>query len=143
MDYCTIKTTKKIIPLCGLCVLSGAINYFNESYPCYLGRYNGEYDAPRQSISKVKGLKILEMEKSREKAMCCGAGGGHYWMDLKVGERVNVLRTQHAQETGASQIATACPFCMQMLEDGVNLTGLEGKLKVRDLAEVLAEAVCK
>ncbi|RIL02775.1 MAG: Fe-S oxidoreductase, partial [Proteobacteria bacterium] len=109
--------------------------------PCYLGRYNDEYEAPRQSLSKVKGLQIVEMERSREKAMCCGAGGGHYWMDLKIGERVNVLRTQQAQETGAGQIATACPFCMQMLEDGVNLAGLDGKMTVRDVAEVLADRI--
>ncbi len=106
--------------------------------PCYLGRYNQEYDAPRESLKQIKGLKILEMDRSRERGMCCGAGGGHFWMDLKVGERVNILRADQAAETGASTVATACPFCMQMMEDGVKLTNREDKLTVRDIAEVLA-----
>ena len=107
--------------------------------PCYLGRYNGEYDAPRDTLKSIKGLKILEMDRNKEKGLCCGAGGGHYWMDMKLGERVNVIRTNQAADTGAKSIATACPFCMQMMEDGVNLTGRESNLQVRDIAEVLAE----
>jgi Fe-S oxidoreductase/nitrate reductase gamma subunit len=107
--------------------------------PCYLGRYNDEYDAPRSTLKKVKGLNIIEMERSREKGLCCGAGGGHFWMDLKIGERVNSVRAQEAAETGASTVATACPFCMQMMEDGVKLTHNEAKLDVRDIAEVIAE----
>ncbi len=115
----------------------------NESFtfhdPCYLGRYNDEYEAPRESLRKVKGLNILEMDKNKEKGMCCGAGGGHFWMDLKVGERINTLRVDQAAATGASNIATACPFCMQMLEDGVKLTDRDTSLKVKDIAEVIAE----
>ncbi len=107
--------------------------------PCYLGRYNDEYDAPRTSLRAVKGLRIIEMERSREKGLCCGAGGGHFWMDLKIGERVNSIRAQEAADTGASTVATACPFCMQMMEDGVKLTGNDQKLDVRDIAEVIAE----
>lgn len=107
--------------------------------PCYLGRYNGEYDAPRSALKAVKGLKIIEMEKSRESGMCCGAGGGHFWMDLKIGQRVNVLRTEQAAATNSNEIATACPFCLQMMEDGVKLTNREGSMAVRDLAEILAE----
>lgn len=107
--------------------------------PCYLGRYNDEYEAPRDSIKAVKGLKILEMDASRNKGLCCGAGGGHFWMDLKIGERVNSIRTDQAAATGASKVATACPFCMQMMEDGVKLTGREDSMQVKDIAEVLAE----
>lgn len=107
--------------------------------PCYLGRYNDEYDAPRSTLKKVKGLNIIEMERSREKGLCCGAGGGHFWMDLKLGTRVNSIRAAEAAETGASTVATACPFCMQMMEDGVKLTNNEEKLDVRDIAEVIAE----
>jgi len=107
--------------------------------PCYLGRVNDEYEAPRKTLKAVKGLKILEMERSREKGLCCGAGGGHFWMDLKIGERVNSVRAAEAAETGASTVATACPFCMQMMEDGVKLTHNEAKLDVRDIAEVIAE----
>lgn len=107
--------------------------------PCYLGRANGEYDAPRETLKSIKGLKILEMERSREQAMCCGAGGGHFWMDLKIGSRVNAARTDQAAETGASQVATGCPFCLQMMEDGVKLTNRESQLDVKDIAEILAE----
>lgn len=106
--------------------------------PCYLGRYNDEYEAPRQSM-KAAGLRILEMDESRNKAMCCGAGGGHFWMDMKIGERVNVLRTEQAAKTGALKIATACPFCLQMMEDGVKLTNRDEVMEVKDIAEVLAE----
>ncbi|MCB9029641.1 MAG: 4Fe-4S dicluster domain-containing protein [Deltaproteobacteria bacterium] len=118
-------------------------NESDQSYtfhdPCYLGRYNDEYDAPRETLKSVSGLRILEMEKSKEKGMCCGAGGGHFWMDLKIGERVNVLRTDQAAETGANKIATGCPFCMQMMEDGVKLTERDDSMQVKDIAEVIFE----
>jgi Fe-S oxidoreductase len=119
----------------------GALKDVTFHDPCYLGRYNDEYDAPREGLRSIKGLRILEMERSREKGLCCGAGGGHFWMDLKIGERVNSIRAQEAAETGASTVATACPFCMQMMEDGVKLTGNEQKLDVRDIAEIIAERV--
>jgi Fe-S oxidoreductase/nitrate reductase gamma subunit len=107
--------------------------------PCYLGRYNDEYDAPRDSLKSIKSLRIVEMEDSREKGMCCGAGGGHFWMDLKVGDRVNQVRATQAASTGADKIATACPFCMQMMEDGVKLNNQENSLVVKDIAEVIAD----
>lgn len=107
--------------------------------PCYLGRYNDEYDAPRNTLKRVPGLNIIEMDKSREKGMCCGAGGGHFWFDMKVGQRVNVLRVDQAAATGAERVATGCPFCLQMMEDGVKLTARDSSLEVRDIAEVLAE----
>lgn len=108
--------------------------------PCYLGRYNGEYDAPRETLKKSSSkLKVIEMDESREKAMCCGAGGGHFWMDMKVGERVNTLRTEQAAATGADTVATGCPFCLQMMEDGVKLTGRETSMAVLDVAEIVAE----
>lgn len=107
--------------------------------PCYLGRANGEYDAPREVLAKHKSLNIIEMDESREKSMCCGAGGGHFWMDMKVGERVNVRRFAQVAATGAKHVATACPFCMQMLEDGAKLAGKDDEVKVNDLAEFVAE----
>ncbi len=107
--------------------------------PCYLGRYNDEYEAPRKALKAVKGLKIIEMKESRNKGKCCGAGGGHFWMDLKIGERVNTQRVEQAAETGAKNIATACPFCMQMLEDGIKATGRDAEMNVRDIAEVIAD----
>ncbi|MBX7145221.1 MAG: respiratory nitrate reductase subunit gamma [Oligoflexia bacterium] len=111
--------------------------------PCYLGRYNDEFEAPRQSLRKVKGLQILEMPRNREKGLCCGAGGGHFWMDLKIGERINSIRAKEAAQTGAQHIATACPFCMQMMEDGVKLINAESSLDVKDIAEVVAERLIK
>jgi Fe-S oxidoreductase/nitrate reductase gamma subunit len=107
--------------------------------PCYLGRYNDEYDAPRDALVKIGVRKVVEMEASKTKAMCCGAGGGHFWMDLKQGERVNVVRMDQAAETGADTVATACPFCMQMMEDGAKLTGREETHKIKDIAELVAE----
>lgn len=107
--------------------------------PCYLGRYNNEYDAPRQALQAATTETPVEMERTREKSFCCGAGGGHFWMDMKVGKRVNSLRVIQAKETEAGQIATACPFCMQMLEDGIKLNDLESTMQVRDIAEVIAD----
>lgn len=104
--------------------------------PCYLGRYNDEYDAPREIISKTSNL--VEMPRSRDKGMCCGAGGGHYWADLKLGdERINKIRAEEAVETGASQIVTGCPFCMQMMEDGLKM--IDSEVVVKDVAELVAE----
>jgi Fe-S oxidoreductase/nitrate reductase gamma subunit len=117
----------------------GALSDITFHDPCYLGRYNDEYDAPRAGLRAIKGLRIIEMERSREKGLCCGAGGGHFWMDLKIGDRVNSIRAQEAADTGAQTVATACPFCMQMMEDGVKITNNEEKLDVRDIAEVIAE----
>jgi len=106
--------------------------------PCYLGRYNDHYDEPREVLVQL-GARIEEMPDSREKGLCCGAGGGHFWMDLKVGERVNVQRTKQAKSTNAPTVASGCPFCLHMLEDGVKLTDSEAELQVRDIAELVAE----
>lgn len=126
----------------GKLTLSSALNSeitFHD--PCYLGRYNDTYDEPRDVLVQLGASRLHEMESTREKAMCCGAGGGHFWFDMKVGERVNSLRVDQAAETGANRIATGCPFCMQMLEDGIKLTDRESELDVRDIAELVAEAI--
>ncbi|MFN8392629.1 MAG: (Fe-S)-binding protein [Bdellovibrionota bacterium] len=107
--------------------------------PCYLGRYNDVYQEPREILVQLGKKPVREMRSSREKGLCCGAGGGHFWMDLKQGERINVQRTDQAAETGAEMVATACPFCLQMMEDGVKLTDRESSLQVRDIAELVAE----
>lgn len=109
--------------------------------PCYLGRYNEEYDAPRDVLVQLNSSSKApaEMANAKKKGLCCGAGGGHFWFDMKVGERVNVLRINQAAETGASTVATACPFCMHMLEDGAKLTDREATLQVRDIAELVVE----
>lgn len=109
--------------------------------PCYLGRYNDTYSEPRDILVQIGSVKLTEMKSNKERGLCCGAGGGHYWFDMKVGERVNVQRVDQAAQTGASTVATGCPFCLHMIEDGVKLTNREETLKVRDIAELVAEAL--
>lgn len=107
---------------------------------CYLGRYNNIYDQPRE-ILKLAGLKTVEMEKSRRFGRCCGAGGGWMWMEDTEGTRINHKRLEDVEETGASTIAAACPFCLTMLSDATKEKNVEEKYQVLDLAELLLEAV--
>jgi Fe-S oxidoreductase len=90
-------------------------------------------------LAAIPGLQRVEMAQCRERGFCCGAGGGLYWMEDRVGERVSHVRTRHAVATGAGVVATACPFCLLMLEDGAAAT--EAGLRPRDVAEVLARSV--
>jgi Fe-S oxidoreductase len=108
---------------------------------CYLGRYNDVYDAPRYLLETVEGVDLVEMSKSKSKGMCCGAGGGRMWMEEKEGKRVNIERTEQALATDASVIATACPFCMTMLSDGVKAKEMSENVQVKDVAEILLESV--
>ncbi|MBI4506648.1 MAG: (Fe-S)-binding protein [Chloroflexi bacterium] len=109
--------------------------------PCYLGRYNDEYDAPRYILKSIPGLRLSEMAASREKSFCCGAGGGRMFMEEKQGARVNQTRVGMAQATGADVIAAACPFCTVMLEDGITGKGLSEQMRLRDCVELLAESL--
>jgi Fe-S oxidoreductase/nitrate reductase gamma subunit len=109
--------------------------------PCYLGRYNDHYDEPRDVLIKIGGHRPREMSANREKGLCCGAGGGHFWMDRKIGERVNVQRVNQAAETEAKIVATACPFCLHMMEDGTKITDRDGSMAVKDIAELVAESI--
>ncbi len=109
---------------------------------CYLGRHNGIYDAPREALSSA-GLKILEMPRSRENGFCCGAGGGRMWMEESLGTKVNINRVDEAAETGAGLVASACPFCMTMLADGVNETGRAETLAVQDVAQIVASRMVR
>ncbi|MBX5465666.1 MAG: (Fe-S)-binding protein, partial [Clostridia bacterium] len=109
--------------------------------PCYLGRYNDEYEAPRAVLGSVGGGPLLEMERNRNRSFCCGAGGGRMWAEEEPSQRVNRERARQALATGARRVGTACPFCMTMLEDGVKSeTGGDGSVEVRDLAEIVEEA---
>jgi Fe-S oxidoreductase len=108
---------------------------------CYLGRSNDIYDAPRNALESIPGLDIIEMDRSRSKGMCCGAGGGQMWMEEKAGTRINIERTEQALATGAKVVASACPFCMTMLTDGVKSKGEGDNVQVRDIAEIVLEAV--
>jgi Fe-S oxidoreductase len=107
--------------------------------PCYLGRYNDEYEAPRY-VATATGLKLVEMKQSRDLAMCCGGGGARVWMEDEGQVRVNYNRLAQIQATAAAEVAVACPFCMIMLEDAKGAKGVED-LVVRDVAEIVAEGL--
>jgi Fe-S oxidoreductase len=109
---------------------------------CYLGRHNGIYDAPRQVLSSA-GLEIIEMPRSRENGFCCGAGGGRMWMEEKIGTKVNKARVDEAATTGAPLVASACPFCMTMLADGINETGRAEAMRVQDVAQIVASKMVR
>jgi Fe-S oxidoreductase/nitrate reductase gamma subunit len=108
--------------------------------PCYLGRHNGEYDAPRRLLGAA-GSKVAEMRRMKQRSFCCGAGGAQMWMEEHTGKKINLERTEEALATGAPTIATACPFCYVMLDDGVKDLGREEEVAVKDLAMILAERV--
>lgn len=109
--------------------------------PCYLGRHAGIYEEPRRVLESIPGLEFLEFERNREKSLCCGGGGGGLWSEVPVPQRFGVLRAREAQDTGAEVIATACPFCTIMLEDGLKAAGLEGEVAVLDVAELLHRSI--
>jgi Fe-S oxidoreductase len=109
--------------------------------PCYLGRYNGEYDAPRDLLGMIDGVNAMEMKRSRDRSFCCGAGGGRMWMEEREGKRVNIERTEEALALKPDTIATGCPFCMTMITDGVKEKEAAEKVAVKDIAELVLEAV--
>ncbi|MGD9702011.1 MAG: heterodisulfide reductase-related iron-sulfur binding cluster [Acidimicrobiia bacterium] len=109
---------------------------------CYLGRHNDIYLAPRKVIGSLKGIDIVEMPRNGTKGMCCGAGGARMWMEESIGTKVNDERAREAISTGATRVATACPFCYIMLDDGVKAAGVEeDQVRVADLSIHLLEAI--
>lgn len=107
---------------------------------CFLGRANNIYEAPR-SVLELLDADLVEMKRSRSKGLCCGAGGAQVFKEPEPGKKdINVERTEEALSTGAETIAVACPFCMIMMSDGVKSKNVEGRVKVRDLAELIADA---
>ncbi len=123
--------------------LDGVVTYHDS---CYLGRHNKVYEQPRDILKKLPGLEIVEMERSRDRGMCCGAGGGLMWIEEEPGKRVNERRVRQAEEAVAAKrngkpatVASACPFCMTMMEDG--LTSKESELRDKDVAELVVEAM--
>lgn len=105
--------------------------------PCYLGKRNNVFDAPRKVIESIKGVTLLEFDRSRNRSLCCEGGGGRMWFDVP-GPRLAEARVKEAVEVGADIIAVACPFCMLTMEDAVKTTGNEEKIQVMDIAELLA-----
>ncbi len=108
---------------------------------CYLGRYNGEYGAPRQDLSAIPGVQVREPARSRDRGFCCGAGGGRMFMEEKVGDRVNMVRTRELLETGAHTIAVNCPFCTTMMTDAVKAEERSEDVAVKDVSEIVRERI--
>jgi Fe-S oxidoreductase len=106
--------------------------------PCYLGRHNGEYDAPRNAIDGIPGIKRVEMTGNcRDRSFCCGGGGLMLFYEPEEEQRMGVVRVQQAKEAGADVIVTACPFCLVNIEDAIKVAGLEGKMEAMDLVELV------
>jgi Fe-S oxidoreductase len=111
--------------------------------PCYLGRWNGEYDAPRAVLDALPAGRQdrQELPRNREHGFCCGAGGGRMWMEEKIGTRVNHNRTDEILASGAETVATACPFCTIMLRDGVQDRNAGERVQVLNVSELLARSM--
>ena len=107
--------------------------------PCFLGRWNNEYKAPRKVLQSIGGVQLVEMGRSRKSAFCCGGGSANYYMDLLGGSADSParIRVRHAGDTGADVLAVACPNCLSLLEDAVKVEGLESRLVVKDIAEIM------
>ncbi|MEE9279639.1 MAG: (Fe-S)-binding protein [Myxococcota bacterium] len=108
---------------------------------CYLGRANGVYDAPRQILAAIPGAKLVEMERSRERSFCCGAGGGHMWIEESRGQRINQLRTKQFVETAADTALVSCPFCLQMFTEGIDSSEVGDGRQTVDLLEILEQSL--
>lgn len=110
--------------------------------PCYLGKHNGIFDEPRQVLTSIPGLELVEMDRSRETSMCCEGGGGRMWLEgTNPGVRLAQARIKQALDTGAEILATACPFCLLTLEEAVKHLGAEERLQVMDIAELAGQAL--
>jgi len=121
-------------------IIKGARGVVTYHDACYLGRYNNIFEPPRQILSSMPDITLVEMELNRERGFCCGGGGGCMWQENHAGRRINEVRTEQAIDTKAQVVATACPFCLQMFEDGIKTKGVEESLKVMDIAELVAES---
>ncbi|MDQ0884471.1 (Fe-S)-binding protein [Peribacillus sp. V2I11] len=108
---------------------------------CYLGRYNNIYDIPRQILTSIPGVKVLEMERNKQDSMCCGAGGGMMWIEEKQGKRINVERTEQALSVNPSMIGSNCPYCLTMLSDGIKAKEVEEQVKTMDIAEIVERSL--
>jgi Fe-S oxidoreductase len=111
--------------------------------PCFLGKQNSVYDEPRMLLAAVPGLTFKELDRSRERSLCCEGGGGRMWAESssEMGQRLAEIRVQDAVDLGVEILATACPLCVLTLEDAVKTSGNEEKIKVMDVMELLAEAM--
>jgi Fe-S oxidoreductase len=109
--------------------------------PCYLSKHNGLYEEPREILKSIPGVEIVEMRRSREKSICCGGGGGRMWADFDENKKLSEVRVEEALVTGAELLVTACPFCLVNVEDSIKTMDVEGKIRVMDIAELVAEYI--
>ncbi len=130
-----LLTTGKLRPAKSLVTLAT----YHDS--CYLGRYNDVYVAPRAVLAAIPGLRTTEMARQREEGLCCGGGGGRMWLEENLGTRINLARLDGALDTGANLVATACPFCLNMFDDARKAKGVDEKVGVKDIAELVADAL--
>jgi Fe-S oxidoreductase len=107
---------------------------------CYLGRYNDIYQPPRQILKYLPAVKLIEMEKNKKRGFCCGGGGGRLWLEERIGQRISENRTDQVIATKAQVVATACPYCLQMFGDAIKAKQSEGRLEVKDIAELIFES---
>ena len=110
--------------------------------PCFLGKQNRVFDEPRAVLSAIPGLRLVEMDRNRERSLCCEGGGGRMWAEgTNLAERIAAQRVAEAVDTGAEVLAVACPFCLLTLEDAVKVAGLDERLRVMDIMELVAESM--
>lgn len=108
--------------------------------PCYLGRHNKIFDAPRELLGAVSGLEALEFDKSKNDSLCCGGGGARIWMETKTGQRFSDFKVEEASAKEANLLVTACPYCVVMMEDSVKNLNKDESITVKDISEVLLES---
>ena len=130
-----LLTTGRLIPALEL---NATVTYHD---PCYLGRHSGIYDSPRRVLESIPGLQLVEMENNRERSQCCGGGGCGAWGRSPAGQSLGVLRVKEALGTQADIIATACPYCIRILDEAVRELGVADRIVVRDIAELLLKSV--
>ena len=151
-DYKDVPPVEHISQVIAREVKSGKIQFhpledqnkvFTYHDPCYLGRHNQVYNDPRAVLDAIPGLKRVEMQRSRDRSFCCGGGGLMLFYEPTEEQRMGVLRVRMAAESGANVIVTACPFCMVNIEDAIKVAGLEGKMSVLDLTELVDQQIVR
>jgi len=144
-DFRVVHYTQFIADLIGqgkLKLTNGLNTKLTYQDPCYLGRYNGVYQEPRQILEAVPGATLKEMDRSRNTGFCCGGGGGHMWIEEQPGTtKINQMRFEDVLKTGAETVVTACPYCLQMFEESIEHKEMKDSVQAKDLVEVVEAAM--